>query len=57
VPGSTLQEAVQTVPDVDVSIAAYSWFSLQTRTLWNSLDLMFGTALLDESAGVLLTSQ
>ncbi len=57
IPGNTLQESTITVPDVNISIAAYSWFSLSTRTFWMSYDLMFGTALLDESAGVLLTSQ
>jgi ATP-dependent protease ClpP protease subunit len=55
--GNTLQESTITVPDVNISIAAYSWFSLATRTYWMSYDLMFGTALLDESAGVLLASQ
>jgi ATP-dependent protease ClpP protease subunit len=57
IPGATLQESTITVPEVDISIAAYSWFSLSSRTFWMSYDLMFGTALLDESAGVLLTSQ
>lgn len=56
IPGNTLQESTITVPEVDISIAAYSWFSLSTRTFWMSYDLMFGSSLLDESAGVLLTS-
>ncbi len=57
IPGNTLQESTITVPQVNISIAAYSWFSLATRTYWMSYDLMFGSTLLDESAGVLLTSQ
>lgn len=57
VPGNTLQESTITVPGVNISIAAYSWFSLKTRTMHMSYDLMFGSSLLDESAGVLLTSQ
>jgi hypothetical protein len=57
IPGTTLQESTMTVPEVDISVAAYSWFSLATRTMWMSYDQMFGTALLDETAGVLLTSQ
>src|SRR6266576_2750896 len=57
IPGNTLQESTITVPQVNISIAAYSWFSLATRTYWMSYDLLFGSTLLDESAGVLLTSQ
>jgi hypothetical protein len=57
IPGATLQESTIVVPDVNISIAAYSWFSLSSRTMNMSYDLMFGSALLDESAGVLLTSQ
>jgi ATP-dependent protease ClpP protease subunit len=56
IPGSTLQESTITVPDVDISITAYSWFSLASRTFWMSYDLMFGSAKLDPTAGVLLTS-
>jgi hypothetical protein len=56
VPGNTLEVGSFTVPFVDVSVAVFSWFSLSTRTFWMSYDLMFGTALLDESAGLLLTS-
>jgi len=56
IPGNTLMESTITVPEVDISIAAYSWFSLSTRTFWMSYDLMFGSQLLDESAGVLLLS-
>ena len=57
IPGNTLQESTITIPDVGLSLAAYSWFSLGSRTMNMSFDIMFGTALLDESAGVLLTSQ
>jgi hypothetical protein len=57
IPGQTLQESSFTVPGVDISVATYNWFSLGTRTMWMTYDLMFGSALLDESAGVLLTSQ
>ncbi len=56
VPGNTLQESTIVVPGVNISIAAYSWFSLSTRTMCMSYDLMFGSTLLDESAGQLLTS-
>lgn len=55
VPGNTLEVGSFTVPGCDVSVSVFSWFSLATRTFWMSYDLMFGSALLDESAGVLLT--
>jgi len=57
VPGAILQESTIQVPGVDINVAAYSWFSTATRSMWMSYDIMFGAALVDESAGVLLTSQ
>lgn len=56
IPGNTLAQSTITIPDVDISIETYSWFSLSTRTFWMSYDLMFGSSLLDESAGVALCS-
>lgn len=57
IPGAIMQESTIQVPGVDINVAAYSWFSTASRTMWMSYDLMFGAALVDESAGVLLTSQ
>jgi hypothetical protein len=54
--GAILQQSRILVPGVDISVECNSWFSLATRTQWMSYDIMFGAALLDESAGVLLTS-
>lgn len=56
IPGNVLQEGTMVVPDVDISVATFNWFSTATRTMWISFDLMFGSSLLDESAGVLLLS-
>ncbi len=56
-PGGTLQVGSFTVPDVNISVATHNWFSLASRTMWMTYDLMFGSALMDESAGLLLTSQ
>jgi ATP-dependent protease ClpP protease subunit len=56
IPGNTLMESSITVPEVDITIATYQWFSLATRTFWMSYDLMFGSAKLDVTAGVLITS-
>jgi hypothetical protein len=33
------------------------WFSLATRSLWQSYDLMFGTLKLDGTAGIVIASQ
>jgi len=35
-------------------VALNTWFSLATRTLWASYDLMFGVSVLDATAGYLL---
>ena len=56
VPGATLAESTITIPGPDISVAAYSWFSLSSRTFWMSYDLMFGAAKLDGTAGVLVQS-
>lgn len=57
IPGATLQENTATIPGIDISIADYMWFSLATRTMWCSYDMMFGAAVLDNTAGGLITSQ
>lgn len=54
--GAVLQQSTIQIPGVDISVEANTWFALSSRTQWMSYDLMFGAALLDESAGVLLTS-
>src|SRR5437762_829593 len=56
IPAGILQEGSFTVPEVDISIATYLWFATSSRTYWMTYDLMFGSSLLDESAGVLLAS-
>lgn len=57
IPGSTLGTTTFMVPGVDVSVENYTWFSLSTRTLWTSWDLMFGSSALDTTAAGLLCSQ
>jgi ATP-dependent Clp protease, protease subunit len=56
IPGNTLQVATATVPDVGISIASYSWFSLASRTAWQSFDIMLGAAATDTTAGTLIKS-
>jgi len=50
----TLQSKVITLEGLDLSVALNTWFSLATRTLWASYDLMFGVSVLDATAGYLL---
>lgn len=54
IPGNTLQETTVMLPGPDISIALYTWFSLATRALFNSYDLVFGAAGGDASAGAIL---
>jgi len=52
IPGNTLSEATAVVPDVGISYAVYNWFSLGSRTMWCSFDMMFGAAKQDTTAGI-----
>lgn len=56
IPGQTLTETSAIVPGVEIAIGSYSWFSLASRTMWMSYDIMFGAQLLDETAGVIIKS-
>jgi ATP-dependent protease ClpP protease subunit len=56
IPGNTLQEKTIVVPDINIPIAAYNWFSLGSRTLRMSYDLIFGVAAGDTTAGFILKS-
>jgi hypothetical protein len=50
----SLERAVITVPGLDLTCVLYSWFALQSRTGWCSLDSMFGSSLMDGTAGILI---
>lgn len=54
IPGAVLQESTITIPGPDISIAQYVWFSLASRTLWTSYDVVFGAAAGDLTAAALL---
>ena len=56
IPGGTLMEATMEIPGPDITIQNYMWFSLSSRTMWCSFDLMFGAALLDNTAGAIIRS-
>ena len=54
---TTLAQSEYTIPGIELTVQVNSWFSLATRTMWCSFDCMFGAALLDNTAGGLITSQ
>jgi hypothetical protein len=45
------------LPGIEAKCYMYRWFDGNARTLYVTLDLMLGTALLDPTAGVLIKSQ
>ena len=56
VPSPQLTENVVTVPGLNLSVAQYTWASTATRTAWMTWDVMFGAAVGDGAAGVLIMS-
>jgi hypothetical protein len=52
----TLQTKTITLPGLQLSVQANQWFSLKSRSMFASYDLVMGTALLDRSCGYLLKS-
>jgi hypothetical protein len=40
-----------TLPDLGLSVQLNTWGSLSSRSAWASLDVMFGAALGDNTAG------
>jgi len=45
-----------TIPGVNVSVAIYTWWDVNTRTMWTSYDLVAGFGLGDGTAGKLIAS-
>ncbi len=56
IPGGTLSLGTFTVPDLNITVAMYSWFNTGTRTMWYSYDVMAGFALGDATAGIIVKS-
>ncbi len=52
--GNVLQREVIDLPELGIKVAAHTWFSLNTRSLWCSLDLMLGAHESDITAAVLI---
>ena len=53
---ATLQTKTVTLPGLELSVQLNTWFSLKTRSMFASYDLVMGVALLDASCGYLLKS-
>ena len=55
-PSANLIQQTLTLPDLDFQILFSMWMDAQSRTSWMSFDCMFGAALADSTAGVLITT-
>jgi hypothetical protein len=53
-PTPGLQESTITLPGIQLSVVLNVWFSLQTRTLWASYDVIIGAKELDTTAGIII---
>ena len=56
VPGNTITMAQVEIPGLDLTVAIFSWFSLNYRTLWNSFDIVYGALAGDLTAGCVIKS-
>lgn len=45
-----------TIPGLNISVAIYTWWDVNARTMWTSFDVMAGFALGDATAGILVAS-
>ncbi len=54
--GGIIARAEGVIPDLELSVAAFSWFDLPTRSYWSSYDIVFGAAVLDDSIGAVISS-
>ena len=54
--GQMLSTKTYTLPGLGLSIQLNSWYSLKTRTLWSSYDVMFGAGVLDITAAQIIVS-
>lgn len=56
IPGNTATVGSAQIPDVQIGIQTWVWFSLATRTMWFSYEIIFGASLVDETQGMLIKS-
>lgn len=56
IPGNIVQTGVAMLPDVDLGVATYAWFSPSARTFYFTFDMILGASLVDELQGVLVKS-
>jgi hypothetical protein len=50
----TLEWQDMVLPGLEMTVRLHSWLSLATRTLWRSLDVVFGAAVADSTAAILI---
>jgi hypothetical protein len=51
-----LYEETFLVPGIELTVAKYSWFNPATRTDWVTFDIVFGAAVIDATAGIIIKS-
>jgi len=56
IPGNTLMTTYITLPGLNITIAVNVWFSLSSRQLYASMDVILGAAALDTTAGIVIAS-
>jgi len=56
IPGGAFQTSTFELPGVGIAVALSQWFSLATRTMFISWDLIAGFAAADKTAGVVVAS-
>lgn len=54
IPFSNVQRTQIGIPGLDLVVDHFRWFDQPTRTIWNSLDCIFGPAKADPTAAVLI---
>jgi hypothetical protein len=55
-PSPIIDQVNFTLPDLGIECGLTTWYEVNARTYWSSFDNIFGAALADTSAGVLLKS-
>jgi ATP-dependent protease ClpP protease subunit len=56
IPGGVFQTSTFELPEIGIAVAISLWFSLATRTMFTSWDLIAGFAAVDATAGIVVAS-
>jgi hypothetical protein len=56
IPGGVFSTTTFELPGLEIAVAMSTWFSLATRTMFVSWDVIAGFAAADKTAGVIVAS-